>query len=63
MGVRVVSGNLMGPKKANALNSLEFDVFRKKLFSFLHNRGFGYQVIRPTIEKVWAELEQEKTAE
>jgi len=50
-------------KKANSLKNLEFDKFQKKLFSFLHNRGFGYQIIRPTINKVWAELEQEKTAE
>ncbi|MFC1978841.1 regulatory protein RecX [Chloroflexota bacterium] len=50
-------------KKAYSLKSLEFDIFQKKLLNFLHNRGFGYQIIRPTIDKVWAELEQEKTAE
>jgi len=50
-------------KKANSLKNLEYGKFQKKLFSFLHNRGFGYQIVRPTIDKVWAQLEQEKTAE
>ena len=50
-------------KKSHSLKNLEFDKFQNKLFSFLHNRGFAYQIIRPTIDKVWAEMEQEKTAE
>ena len=50
-------------KKANSMKSLEFDRFQKKLFSFLHNRGFGYHIIRPVIEKVWAELGREKAAD
>jgi len=50
-------------KKAYSLKNLEYDKFQKRLFSFLHNRGFAYQIIRSTIDKVWAELEQEKTAE
>ena len=50
-------------KKATALKGAEFGTFRKKMFSFLHNRGFSYQIIRPTIEKVWAEVSQEKAAD
>jgi regulatory protein len=50
-------------KKAKSMKSLEFDRFQKKLFSFLHNRGFGYHTIRPVIEKVWAELGREKAAD
>lgn len=50
-------------KKAYSLINLEYDKFQKKLFSFLHNRGFAYPIIRPTIDKVWEELKQEKTAE
>jgi len=50
-------------KKAVSLKNLDFTKFQKKLFGFLHNRGFAYYIIRPTIDKVWAELGQEKTAE
>jgi len=50
-------------KKAGSLKNLDFREFEKKLFSFLHNRGFGYQTIRPSIEKVWSEIGNEKTAE
>jgi regulatory protein len=50
-------------KKAVSLKNLGYHRFQKKLFSFLHNRGFGYQIIKPTIEKVWAELGNKKTAE
>ncbi|MFC1906200.1 regulatory protein RecX [Chloroflexota bacterium] len=50
-------------KKSAVLKNLDFTIFQKKLFSFLHNRGFAYQIIRPTIEKIWAETWQEITAE
>jgi regulatory protein len=50
-------------KKAATFQNLDYAGFQKKMMGFLQNRGFGYQVIRPTIDKVWAELEQEKTAE
>jgi regulatory protein len=50
-------------KKAVSLKNLDYSRFQKKLFNFLHNRGFGYQIIKPAIEKVWTELGNEKTAE
>ena len=57
---RTIKTHKAALKKAAVLKNLDFAKFQKKLFSFLHNRGFGYQVIRPTIDKVWAELGQEK---
>lgn len=50
-------------KKANSLKNVELNQFQKKLFSFLHGRGFSYQTIRNATSKVWTELEQQRTAE
>ena len=50
-------------KKAVSLKNLDYDKFQKKLFGFLHNRGFSYQVISPAIETAWTQQGQEKAAE
>lgn len=42
-------------KRVRRLESLEWIEFRKKLSEFLARRGFGYDVIMPTVKRLWAE--------
>jgi regulatory protein len=42
-------------KRVRRLEGLEWPDFRKKLSEFLARRGFGYEVIAPTVKRLWAE--------
>lgn len=42
-------------KRVRRLDELEWSEFRKKLSEFLARRGFGYDVITPTVKRLWAE--------
>ncbi len=42
-------------KRVHRLDGLEWPEFRKKLSEFLARRGFGYDVIAPTVKRLWAE--------
>lgn len=42
-------------KKVQRLSSTDYREFRRKLGEHLGRRGFGYDVIRDTVEKVWKE--------
>jgi regulatory protein len=42
-------------KRVRRLDGLEWPEFRKKLSEFLARRGFGYDVIMPTVKRLWAE--------
>ena len=45
-----------GRQKARRFAALEWQDFRRKLGEFLARRGFGYDVIAPTVRQVWDEL-------
>ncbi|HMM97901.1 MAG TPA: RecX family transcriptional regulator [Anaerolineales bacterium] len=42
-------------KRARRLEGLEWLEFRKKLSGFLARRGFDYEVIAPTVKRLWLE--------
>ncbi len=42
-------------KRVRRLESLEWIEFRKKLGEFLARRGFAYEVIAPTVKRLWLE--------
>lgn len=42
-------------KRIRRLEHLEWNEFRKKLSEFLARRGFAYEVIAPTVKKLWSE--------
>jgi regulatory protein len=42
-------------RKARSLKSLDYPSFRKRLGTFLRQRGFSYELINHTIERVWQE--------
>jgi regulatory protein len=41
--------------KAHRLSTADYDGFRRRLGQFLKRRGFGYGLIKPTVERVWQE--------
>lgn len=43
-------------KKAGSLRGLEYQVFRTRLSGYLVRRGFGYDVVRPTVDGLWKEI-------
>jgi regulatory protein len=42
-------------KQVRKLHNLEALEFRRKLAGFLARRGFGYEVIKPVVDKIWNE--------
>jgi regulatory protein len=46
-------------KKSRALTGLDYDSFRKRLGSFLKRRGFDYELINHTIDRMWQEHSSE----
>jgi len=42
-------------KKAISLSGLDYPVFRKRLGTFLRQRGFSYELVNQTIERIWQE--------
>jgi len=41
--------------KARRLPTADYDGFRRRLGQYLKRRGFGYGLIKPTVERVWQE--------
>ena len=41
--------------KARRLPTADYDGFRRRLGDYLKRRGFGYGLIKPTVERVWQE--------
>lgn len=44
--------------KARRLSLSDYQVFRRRLGEHLGRRGFGYDVIKNTVERVWKEFEE-----
>jgi len=41
--------------KARRLSTADYEGFRRRLGEYLKRRGFGYGLIKPTVERVWQE--------
>jgi regulatory protein len=41
--------------KARQMKAADYDVFRRRLGEYLRRRGFDYEVIKRTVEKIWQE--------
>ncbi len=56
---------LAARKRLGRLEGLEMNEFRKKLGEFLARRGFSYEIISPTVKRLWNEAQtgQEQTIE
>jgi len=48
-----------GSKKARSLPNDDFTVFRRKLAGFLQRRGFNYDVVVSTVNRIWQEKQSE----
>ena len=49
-------------KKALSLGKTDYQLFRRRLGEYLKRRGFGYNVIMRTIERIWQEKQESQTA-
>jgi regulatory protein len=49
--------------KARRLSTADYDGFRRSLGEYLKRRGFGYGLIKPTVERVWQECGVECNSE
>jgi len=47
-----------GQRQGRRLAGLDMREFRTKLGAFLGRRGFSYDVVRPVVDRLWAELHQ-----
>jgi regulatory protein len=43
-------------KKARGLRGLEYPEFRTRLAGYLIRRGFGYDIVRQTVDALWKEM-------
>lgn len=50
-------------RRARTLRDADFATFRTRLAPFLQRRGFGWDVIRSTVERCWAELGHANTGD
>ena len=41
--------------RARRLSGLDYQVFRRRLVGFLLRRGFGYDVVKETVDRLWRE--------
>jgi regulatory protein len=46
----------LASRRARSMANLEYDAFRNRLASLLRRRGFGWEVVRATIERCWSEV-------
>ena len=49
-------------RRAASLRDLSYDEFRRRLGDFLRRRGFDYDTVRRTVERLWRELAEERGA-
>ncbi len=49
-------------RRATSLRDLSYDEFRRRLGDFLRRRGFDYDTVRRTVERLWRELAEERGA-
>jgi regulatory protein len=42
--------------RAQRLSSLDYPIFRRRLGGFLQRRGFDYEVVKETVDRLWREL-------
>ena len=38
------------------LSGTDYDTFRRTLVAYLRRRGFGYEVVRSAVQRLWQEL-------
>jgi len=50
-------------KQSKKLERLEWNDYRKKMYSFLARRGFTYEVTAPIVTRVWEEINFQTTTE
>jgi len=48
-------------KKAHLLEGLDYASFRRRLGAFLKRRGFDYELVNHTVDRVWQELDNGQT--
>jgi regulatory protein len=46
-------------KQSRKYAGLEWQTYRKKMSAFLARRGFNYGVVKPVIEQVWSEMQDQ----
>jgi regulatory protein len=44
-------------RRARQLGQLDYRAFRRRLSGFLQRRGFGYDVVKETVDRLWQELD------
>ena len=44
-----------GLRAARSLNSTDYVTFRRKMWGYLHRRGFGLSTVRKTVGRLWEE--------
>ncbi|UCE97176.1 MAG: RecX family transcriptional regulator [Dehalococcoidia bacterium] len=49
-------------KKALSLKKTDYQLFRRRLGEYLKRRGFGYNVLMRTIERLWQEKQDSQTS-
>jgi len=50
-------------ERARRLGGLDYPTFRRRLGGFLQRRGFGYGVVKETVERLWQESRDSKEDE
>jgi regulatory protein len=57
------SAYTVAKQRAGRFSSLEHLEFRRKLGAFLARRGFDYDTIKPVVERVWNEMNEDSETE
>jgi regulatory protein len=50
-------------RRLRSLRGLDYITFHRRLGTFLNSRGFSYSVARATIQRCWAELDEDSRAD
>ena len=51
---------MAGNKVSNRFKELDWQEFQKRMMAYLLRKGFSYDVVIPTIKKVWRELQNDE---
>jgi regulatory protein len=49
--------------RVRRLSHLDEQAFRRRVGGFLQRRGFAYDVVRETVERLWLELQEARAEE